>query len=163
VLAGERCDRLLSERVQRIPSEDVQCDEIWGFVQKKEAHKWPWEAQDDKRGDAYCFVAIERNTKLVLAHRLGRRTDADTQTFIKDLRRATANGHASGDPVNERILEEMEKLESCVCFAFCLLQLLPGPFDIEDHACNGGKDHRPYFGHWRIADGSLNFGFTSTI
>jgi IS1 family transposase len=90
VLAGERCERLLSSRIQNIPCTDVQCDEIWGFVQKKEGHKWPWEAHDDKKGDAYCFVAIERNTKLVLAHRLGRRTDADTQKFIQDLRRATS-------------------------------------------------------------------------
>lgn len=90
-VAGERCENLLSNKIQNIPCEDVQCDEIWGFVQKKEAHKWPWEAHDNKVGDAYCFVAIERNTKLVLAHRLGRRTDEDTRKFITDLRRATAD------------------------------------------------------------------------
>jgi len=90
-VAGERCESLLSEKIRNIPCEDVQCDEIWGFVQKKEAHKWPWEAHDNKIGDAYCFVAIERKTKLVLAHRLDRRTDEDTRKFITDLRRATAN------------------------------------------------------------------------
>jgi len=89
-VAGVRCERLLSSQIRNIPVKDVQCDEIWGFVQKKEAHKWPWEAHDDKRGDAYCFVAIERNTKLVLAHRLGRRTIKDTELFTEDLRRATA-------------------------------------------------------------------------
>jgi IS1 family transposase len=89
-VAGKRCEQLLCNRIQNIQVEDVQCDEIWGFVQKKEAHKWPWEAHDDKRGDAYCFVAIERNTKLVLAHRLGRPTDEDTEKFAKDVRRATA-------------------------------------------------------------------------
>lgn len=91
MLAGERCERLLFDRIQNIPVQDVQCDEIWGFVQKKERNKWPWEANDDKVGDAYCFVAIERNTKLVLAQRLGRRTDADTKKFIEDLRRATTH------------------------------------------------------------------------
>jgi hypothetical protein len=45
---------------------DVECDEIWGFVQKKEGHKGPEEAHDESIGDAYCFVAMERNTKLVL-------------------------------------------------------------------------------------------------
>jgi IS1 family transposase len=69
---------------------DVQCDEIWGFVQKKEAHKWPWEAHDFKIGDAYCFVAIDRHTKLVLTHLLGRRTNKDTDRFIRNLRCATA-------------------------------------------------------------------------
>lgn len=89
-VAGRRCEKLLPTRIQNIPCEDVQCDEIWGFVQKKEAHKWPWEAHDDKVGDAYCFVAIERNLKLVPAHRLGRLSDADTNKFAKDVRRATA-------------------------------------------------------------------------
>jgi hypothetical protein len=45
----------------------VQCDEIWGFVFKKEAHRWPEEANDQSIGDAHCFVALERSTKLVLA------------------------------------------------------------------------------------------------
>jgi hypothetical protein len=34
-LAGERCERLLFNRIQNIPVQDVQCGEIWGFVQKK--------------------------------------------------------------------------------------------------------------------------------
>ena len=85
------CERLASSRIRNIPCEDVQCDEIWGFVQKKEAHKGPWEGHDTKVGDAYCFVAIVRKTKPVLAHRLRRRTDADTKSFIEDLQRATAS------------------------------------------------------------------------
>jgi len=90
-VAGLRCEKLLSSRIKNIPVQDVQCDEIWGFVQKKEQHKWPWEAHAPKVGDAYCFVAIERNLKLVLAHRLGStRTKIETEGFIQDLRRATA-------------------------------------------------------------------------
>jgi IS1 family transposase len=41
-------------------------------------------------GDAYCFVAIERNTKLVLNFALGRRSQATTDAFIEGLRAATA-------------------------------------------------------------------------
>lgn len=36
----------------------------------------------DEAGDAYCFVAIERYTKLILAWHLGRRTTEDTELFI---------------------------------------------------------------------------------
>jgi IS1 family transposase len=89
-LAGENCERIMGRMVVNIPVTDVQCDEIWGFVQKKEAHKYPWEANDNSIGDAYCFVAIERESKLILNFALGRRDQATTDTFIEGLRAATA-------------------------------------------------------------------------
>jgi IS1 family transposase len=64
--------------------------EIWGFVQKKEGHKAPEETGDNSIGDAYTFVAIERNTKLVLNFALGRRDQLTTDAFIDGLRQATA-------------------------------------------------------------------------
>ena len=36
-----------------------------------------------------CFVAIERNTKLILAWRLGRRTARDTAAFTEKINEAT--------------------------------------------------------------------------
>jgi IS1 family transposase len=42
-------------------------------------------------GDNYCFVAIERNTKLVLNFALGKRNQATTDVFIEGLRQATAD------------------------------------------------------------------------
>ena len=89
-LAGERCDKLMGRLLVNVPVTDVQADEIWGFVQKKEAHKAPFEANDKTIGDAYCFVAIDRNTKLVLNFALGRRDQATTDLFIEGLRAATA-------------------------------------------------------------------------
>lgn len=41
------------------------------------------------RGDAYCFVAIERTSKLILAWHLGRRTAEDTEAFTEKLDYAT--------------------------------------------------------------------------
>jgi len=52
VLAGERCEKLMGRLIVNVPVKDVQADEIWGFVQKKEAHKLPWEANDNSIGDA---------------------------------------------------------------------------------------------------------------
>jgi IS1 family transposase len=76
--------------IVNVPCRDVQCDEIWAYVYKKEAHKLPMEAHDDSMGDAYCFVAIERNSKLILNFALGRRTQATTDAFIEGLRAATS-------------------------------------------------------------------------
>jgi transposase-like protein/IS1 family transposase len=91
-LAGDRCEKLMGRLVVNIPVKDVQCDEIWGYVRKKEAHKAPEEAHDKSIGDAYCFVAIERFSKLVLNFALGRRDQATTDIFIEGLRAATAPG-----------------------------------------------------------------------
>jgi transposase-like protein/IS1 family transposase len=90
VLAGERCERLLRRRIRHLKVTDVQADEIWGFVWCKQKTKNRLGLSDDALvGDAYCFVAIERNTKLVLAWHLGHRTMEDTETFIEKLSRAT--------------------------------------------------------------------------
>lgn len=90
VVAGQRCEQVMARFVTNVPVTDVQCDEIWGFVQKKEAHKWPWEKHNRSIGDAYCFVAIDRGTKLVLNFTLGRRDQATTDVFIEGVRAATA-------------------------------------------------------------------------
>jgi transposase-like protein/IS1 family transposase len=90
VVAGERCERLLETKLQNIPVADVESDELWAFVQKKEGHKWADEAPRTDIGDAYCFVGMERNTKLVLAWHLGKRTSAHTDVFIRKLANATA-------------------------------------------------------------------------
>jgi len=89
-LAGENCEKIMGKVTVNAPIGDVQCDEIWGFVQKKEGHKLPEEANDESVGDAYCFVAIERNTKRVVNFALGRRSQATTDAFIEGLRAATA-------------------------------------------------------------------------
>jgi len=90
VVAGEKCERLMESKVRNVPVADVQCDEIWGYVGKKEQNKWMAEANRKDLGDAYTFVAIERDSKLVLTFHLGRRDQASTTAFIGKLRKATA-------------------------------------------------------------------------
>jgi transposase-like protein/IS1 family transposase len=88
VLAGERCQALMLAKIQNLSVKDVEVDEIWGYVGKKEGHK----SDDDgaEVGDAYCFVGMERSTKLILAHHLGKRTAKATDTFIGKLAYATS-------------------------------------------------------------------------
>ncbi len=39
VKAGEKCEKLMGRLIVNVPVKDVQADEIWGYVSKKEAHK----------------------------------------------------------------------------------------------------------------------------
>jgi IS1 family transposase len=87
VHAGGHCERLLQTTIHAVQVNDVQCDEIWGFVGCKEKNNC--EERLD-RGDAYCFVATERQSKLILAWHLGRRTAEDTELFTEKLDQATS-------------------------------------------------------------------------
>jgi transposase-like protein len=89
IAAGDRCEAMLSTMVRGIPATDVQCDEIWGFVFKKKFHVHGGEKDFAYIGDAWCFGAIDRNTKLVLAHTLGKRTVSAATRFMLKLAAAT--------------------------------------------------------------------------
>jgi IS1 family transposase/transposase-like protein len=90
VLAGRKAEALLSALVSGVEVKDVQADEIWGFVRMKERTKTGKGIADPRVGDAYTFVAIERTSKVVLAHHLGRRTTADASLFVAKMDGATA-------------------------------------------------------------------------
>ncbi len=91
VLAGERCQKLMDEKIKNLDVLDVEVDEIWGFVGKKEGHKLDREKQVEVIGDAYCFVGIEANCKLILCHHLGKRDQLSTDLFIRKLAKATSH------------------------------------------------------------------------
>jgi IS1 family transposase len=78
----------MGEKIRNVRVRDVQADEIWSFIGKKEKAMKP--GDDPNMGDAYTFVAIERTTKLVLNFALGKRDLSVTNIFIEGLRIATA-------------------------------------------------------------------------
>jgi len=89
VLAGERCEKLLADTITRVKVRDVEADEIWGYVGMKEKVKGDFRKNADVLGDAYTYVAMEANSKLILAWHLGKRNRRDTLEFILKLRNAT--------------------------------------------------------------------------
>ena len=88
VLAGERCEKIMARLIVNVTVKDVQCDEIWSFIGKKQKALEP--GDDPNFGDAYCFTAIERHSKLILNFALGKRDQRTTDVFIEGLRHATA-------------------------------------------------------------------------
>jgi IS1 family transposase len=88
VLAGEKCENLISRYMRKVTVNDMQFDELWSFVGMKEKTKVRKGKVSDKLGDAYCFVGFERDSKLILAWHLGRRTEADTLEFTEKVFKA---------------------------------------------------------------------------
>src|SRR5687767_2727374 len=74
-LIGERCNKLLLGRLKGVPVVDVQADEIWSFVGMKEKTRKVAQPDETYLGDAYCYVGIERHSKLILAWHLGKRDE----------------------------------------------------------------------------------------
>ncbi|MCB1058054.1 MAG: IS1 family transposase, partial [Acidobacteria bacterium] len=89
---GDRCADLLERLVAGVEVKDVQCDEIWGFVGMKQKTKTRKTLLDPHKGDAWCWTAVDRDSKLILAHRLGARDARHADAFCEHLDRATA-GH----------------------------------------------------------------------
>lgn len=88
-LVGERCERLMEDRIKSLNVKEVACDELWGYVGMKAKTKKRKGNSDEERGDAWCFVAMERHTKLILAWHLGHRNESDTFAFTEKLAYAT--------------------------------------------------------------------------
>jgi transposase-like protein/IS1 family transposase len=82
-LAGERCESFLTRKMRKVSVKDLQFDEIWTYVRMKEKTKTRKGLSSDQLGDAYCFVAFERDSKLIPVFHLGRRTEADTLAFTE--------------------------------------------------------------------------------
>jgi transposase-like protein/IS1 family transposase len=83
VLAGERCQSLMDSKMRNLHMEHLQIDEIWTYVQKKKRHVR--DGDSPEVGDAWVYIAIDADTKLVPAFHVGKRHLADTRTFLWDL------------------------------------------------------------------------------
>lgn len=89
LVVGENCQRLLDATVKDVPVDDVQVDELWSFIGMKEKTRIA-RGHSAEMGDSWTFLAIERNSKLILAHRIGQRDTDTCWAFLKQLDRATS-------------------------------------------------------------------------
>lgn len=90
VQVGEGSAKLMDEQMRDLSCQRVQVDEIWSYVQKKQRQVTP----DDDRsrvGDMWTFVAIDPDTKLIPAYRVGKRTRPHAVAFMADLSERLAN------------------------------------------------------------------------
>jgi transposase-like protein len=84
VQAGEQCFQFLADTMQNLKATDIQCDEVWSFVAKKERTAF-FQNAGEGCGDAYIFTAIERSTKLLFCFHVGRRSAEDASLFADKL------------------------------------------------------------------------------
>src|SRR5580704_16680442 len=90
VEVGSGCAKLMDEEMRDLPCRRIQVDEIWAYVGKKQAHLQPGDNRA-RLGDMWTFVALDPDTKLIPAYRVGKRTATNAVAFIGDLSERLAN------------------------------------------------------------------------
>lgn len=90
VEVGDGCAKIMDEKMRNLTCERIQVDEIWSFVGKKQMHLKPGEDRS-RLGDQWTFVALDPDTKLVPAYRVGKRTKPHAIAFMTDLSERLSN------------------------------------------------------------------------
>jgi len=96
---GEACSVYQDGALRNLHCERIQIDEIWAFVGAKQKNVDP-ERHSEDWGDAWTFVAIDADSKLVPSWYAGQRTADDAWEVLTDLRsrlatrvQLTSDGH----------------------------------------------------------------------
>jgi IS1 family transposase len=96
--AGKKAESVLNSKIKNIKTNHVQVDEAWTFVGKKNKNFGIGDIGDKSIGSQYVFVAIDRDTKLILTFRLGKRELRTCIPFINDLKqRIEGHTHITTD------------------------------------------------------------------
>ena len=92
VKVGKGCRSIMDEELRDLDCRRIQIDEIWSFVGKKQ-HRL---TEDDPPGlgDIWTFVALDADTKLIPAFRIGK---ARSRTRLNIICRASEPDDAYGD------------------------------------------------------------------
>jgi IS1 family transposase len=91
VEAGKKAELVFNSMVKNIHAGHVQIDEVWTFVGKKNKEFTLEELGDSELGTQFVFVALDRDTKLIPAFRVGKRELKTVIPFMRDLKRRIIN------------------------------------------------------------------------
>jgi IS1 family transposase len=82
---GAKARKFLDQKLRGLPLEHIEADEIWTFVQKKQAMLRGDERDNPFIGDQFLYIAFDQKTKLIACYALGKRTSEVTNAFMDDL------------------------------------------------------------------------------
>jgi transposase-like protein len=84
VRVGQNCENLLDKNMRHLSCKNIELDEIWCFVGKKQRHIKETD-NPDKVGDQWVFVAIDADSKLIPSYKIGKRNLFTAYDFLHDL------------------------------------------------------------------------------
>jgi IS1 family transposase len=81
---GQGCANLMDSYMKNLKCQNLQVDEIWCFVGKKQRHLKDTD-NIEELGDQWVFVALDADSKLIPSYLVGKRTTENAYAFIEDL------------------------------------------------------------------------------
>jgi IS1 family transposase len=84
VSVGNACQNLMNEKTVNLPCKNIQLDEIWCYVGKKQRHLKRYDDRN-KSGDFWTWVAIDADSKLIPSYKIGKRDKYMARELICDL------------------------------------------------------------------------------
>lgn len=97
---GEACMRFHDREVREVPTQFIQCDEIWAFCYAKRKNVDHAIAAPSEAGDVWTWTALDADTRLIVSWYVGGRDAATAIEFMDDVRarlldtvQLTTDGH----------------------------------------------------------------------
>jgi IS1 family transposase len=81
VRIGQACAKIQDEKMRGLNCQQIEVDEIWGFVGAKRKNA----GRAGVYGDVWTFIALDADTKLIPAFTVGKRDAYHAKAFIADL------------------------------------------------------------------------------
>jgi IS1 family transposase len=78
---GTACKRIMDEKMRDLPCQNIEVDEIWGFIGAKQKNA----RRAGAYGDVWTFIALDADTKLIPSFVVGKRDAYHAKAFMSDL------------------------------------------------------------------------------
>jgi IS1 family transposase len=72
--------------MRNLRCKEIEADEIWCYVGKKQRNVTPEEKKLGELGDQYTFIALDPETKLIPVFAVGKRDHATTYNFVRQIK-----------------------------------------------------------------------------
>jgi IS1 family transposase len=90
---GEACESHQDRTLVDLPCKTIQCAEIWNFVYAKQKNVPEQHKGKYGYGNVWTWIAIDADSKLVLAWYVGQRNAEDGFLFMMDLKHRLCDSH----------------------------------------------------------------------
>lgn len=85
VRCGQACRKFFDRELRDLECRHLEIDEMWTFVRKKQYNVTGEEPDAEDVGSTYIYIALDQDSRLIPAHRVGKRDMVDTSAFMIDL------------------------------------------------------------------------------